>query len=118
MTALVTGASGGLGSAIAAALAHAGHDVAVHWRSDRAGAEATAAAVRATGRVAHLVQRDLAVTEAAHLDHLVADLLDDATTALGPLDGGEAGIVLPPGVGTALQQQPQAPGAEPDARAS
>ena len=68
------------------ALAHAGHDVAVHWRSDRAGAEATAAAVRATGRVAHLVQRDLAVTEAAHLDHLVADLLDDATTALGPLD--------------------------------
>ena len=37
MTALVTGASGGLGSAIAAALAHAGHDVAVHWRSDRAG---------------------------------------------------------------------------------
>jgi len=86
VTALVTGASGGLGSAIAAALAHAGHDVAVHWRSDRAGAVATAAAVRATGRVAHLVQRDLAVTEAAHLDHLVADLLDDATTALGPLD--------------------------------
>ena len=74
VTALVTGASGGLGSAIAAALAHANHDVAVHWRSDRAGAEATAAAVRATGRVA-IWSSDLAVTEAAHLDHLIADLL-------------------------------------------
>ena len=73
MTALVTGASGGLGSAIAAALAHAGHDVAVHWRSDRAGAEATAAAVR--------VAR--ALEEGIYLGHL--------GRAPGPLQLGQEG---------------------------
>ena len=47
MSALVTGASGGLGAALAVALAGAGHDVGVHYRGDRAGAEAVAAAVEA-----------------------------------------------------------------------
>ena len=86
MTALVTGASGGLGRAVAAALAGAGHDVAVHWRDNEAGALAAAAAVEAAGRRAHLVRADLAVADADDLDRACADLLDDAETALGPLD--------------------------------
>ncbi len=86
MTALVTGASGGLGRAVAAALAGAGHDVAVHWRDNEAGALAAAAAVEAAGRRAHLVRADLAVADADDLDRTCADLLDDVETALGPLD--------------------------------
>ena len=54
MTALVTGASGGLGREVAAALAAAGHDIAVHWRTDEAGARSAAAGVEGHGRRAHL----------------------------------------------------------------
>lgn len=58
--ALVTGASRGLGRAIAERLATAGADVAVHFQQERAGAEATAAAVEAAGRRGLLLQADLA----------------------------------------------------------
>lgn len=85
MSALVTGASGGIGAAVAAALAGAGHDVAVHHRSDVAGARATAAAVRASGRRAALLPADLAVPDPAGMDALAARLLDEAEAALGPL---------------------------------
>jgi NAD(P)-dependent dehydrogenase (short-subunit alcohol dehydrogenase family) len=47
---LVTGASSGIGRAIALAAAQAGADVAVTWRSNEAGANAVAADIRATGR--------------------------------------------------------------------
>ena len=57
--ALVTGAGQRLGQAMAIALAQAGYDVAIHYASSREGAEATAAAVRAAGRQAVLVQADL-----------------------------------------------------------
>jgi hypothetical protein len=50
MTALVTGASGGLGRAIAVALAVAGHDIGVHYRSDAVGAAAAVTDVEAVGR--------------------------------------------------------------------
>ena len=46
-TVLVTGASKGIGQAIAQRLARDGYHIVVHYRSDRAGAEATLAAVRA-----------------------------------------------------------------------
>lgn len=86
MTALVTGASSGLGAATALALARAGHDVAVHWRSDEAGARHTVALVEEQGRRAHLTAPlDLAIAGAADLDTACARLLDDAE-ALGPLD--------------------------------
>ncbi|WP_392543643.1 SDR family NAD(P)-dependent oxidoreductase [Oryzobacter telluris] len=86
MTALVTGASGGLGAALALALAQAGHDVGVHYRGDRVGAEAVAEAVEAAGRRATLLHADLAVADATALDRTCEDLLDACADALGPVD--------------------------------
>lgn len=83
MSALVTGASGGLGRAIAVHLARAGHDVAIHYRGDRAGAGASADAVSAAVRAAHLVAADLAVTDPAELDRTCTALVDEAEAALG-----------------------------------
>lgn len=86
MTALVTGASGGLGRAIAVALAGAGHDVAVHYRGDADGAAGTASAVQATGRRSTTLHADLAVDDATALDLACEDLLDACTAALGTPD--------------------------------
>lgn len=86
MTALVTGASGGLGAALATALAAAGHDVGVHFRGDREGAEAVATAVEGAGRRAALLHADLAVEDATDLDRACDALLDACTDALGPPD--------------------------------
>ncbi len=57
--ALVTGASRGLGAAVARRLAAAGADVAVHYGTDPAAAEATAAEVAAAGRRTLAVRADL-----------------------------------------------------------
>ncbi|MBI3666129.1 MAG: 3-oxoacyl-ACP reductase FabG [Acidobacteria bacterium] len=54
-TALVTGASKGVGRGIALALARAGCDVAVNYHTDEAGARATAAEIEALGRRAVVV---------------------------------------------------------------
>ena len=86
MSALVTGASGGLGAALAVALAGAGHDVGSHYRGDRAGAESVAAAVEAAGRTAVLLHADLAVEGADDLDAACDALLGACTDALGPVD--------------------------------
>ncbi|HEY5320292.1 MAG TPA: SDR family oxidoreductase [Galbitalea sp.] len=61
--ALVTGAGTGFGTAIAVALAEEGADVAVHYRSSAAGAEATAERIRALGRQAATFQADIAKWE-------------------------------------------------------
>jgi len=58
-SALVTGASKGIGKAIALELARAGCDVAVNYHSDRAGAEATVAEIQALGRRAFPVYADV-----------------------------------------------------------
>lgn len=58
--ALVTGASKGVGKGIALELAQAGCDIAVNYRSDEAGAKATAAAVEAVGRRAIAIQASVA----------------------------------------------------------
>lgn len=58
-TALVTGASKGIGRGIALELAALGCDVAINYNSDSAGAEATAAAVRQAGRRAVTVKANV-----------------------------------------------------------
>lgn len=69
-TALVTGASKGIGKGIAIELARAGCDIAVNYNSDRAGAETTAAAIRAIGRTAEIVQAN--VGAAVDVDRMFA----------------------------------------------
>jgi 3-oxoacyl-[acyl-carrier protein] reductase len=59
-TAVVTGSSSGIGRAIALELAAAGANVAVHARSNREGAEATAAKIRNLGRRSEVFLGDLA----------------------------------------------------------
>jgi 3-oxoacyl-[acyl-carrier protein] reductase len=59
-TILVTGASKGIGAAIAAKLGRDGFSIVVHWRQDRAGAEATLAGIRAAGGDGRLIQFDIA----------------------------------------------------------
>lgn len=79
-TALVTGASRGIGKAIAIALAAAGADVAVNYRDRREQAEDTVGAINAHGRKAAAFQADVSSAAA------VADLVRQAQAALGPID--------------------------------
>jgi 3-oxoacyl-[acyl-carrier protein] reductase len=57
---LVTGASSGIGQAIALACARAGADVALTYRKNAAGAEETAVKIRALGRRVEILKLDLA----------------------------------------------------------
>jgi 3-oxoacyl-[acyl-carrier protein] reductase len=78
-TALVTGGSRGIGRAIALALAAAGADVAVNYRSQAAAAEEVCATIAKRGRRAVKIAAD--VSTAPEVGRLVAA----AEAALGPI---------------------------------
>ena len=56
---LVTGASGGIGQAIAVKMASLGYDVGIHYRSNKAKAEEVQKQIEAIGQKAVLLQADL-----------------------------------------------------------
>ena len=67
--ALITGASRGIGKAIALALANAGADVAVNYNSQSDAAESVCQTIRAAGRKCVAVQAD--VSKTADVDRMV-----------------------------------------------
>ena len=78
--ALVTGASSGIGHAIALACAQAGADVVVGYRTSEQGANEVAGAIRALGRRAQVVQADTSDPQD------VERLARDAVHTLGRVD--------------------------------
>jgi 3-oxoacyl-[acyl-carrier protein] reductase len=78
--ALVTGASRGIGAAIAVALAEAGAAVAVNYRERAGEADAVVAKIRDNGGRAIAIAADVSQAEA------VARMADQVASALGPID--------------------------------
>jgi 3-oxoacyl-[acyl-carrier protein] reductase len=78
---LITGASTGIGAAVARAFAQQGMKVAVHFNESREPAQKLAAEISAAGGIAHLVQGDVSK------DGETERVVEDAAKALGGLDG-------------------------------
>jgi len=92
--ALVTGASRGIGAAVAACLAEAGAAVAVNYRERAAEADAIVADIKRRGGRAIVAAADASQAAA------VARMVDQVTSALGPIDilVNNAGIAIVRGI--------------------
>lgn len=90
-TMLITGASSGIGAALAVLAAKDGWNIGINYRSDQAGAEEVAKQVRAAGAEAVTLQADIA--DAAQVERLFSDCI----AALGPIAAfiNNAGITAP-----------------------
>src|SRR5580693_7612157 len=92
--ALVTGASRGIGKAIAIALAEAGADIAVNYRVQAEAAESGCRTIRAAGRKCIAVQADVSIT--ADVERLVKTVENE----LGPVgilvNNAGIGKMIPP----------------------
>lgn len=100
-TALVTGASRGIGAATAKALAADGYHVLVHYGTNRDKAEQVAADIRAAGGSAEIVGGDLAQPDApAHLagevEALCGGRLDALVLNAGIMPGDSSFANCPP----------------------
>jgi NAD(P)-dependent dehydrogenase (short-subunit alcohol dehydrogenase family) len=73
-TALVTGASKGVGKGIALEFARCGCDVAVNYNADRAGADATVQEIHALGRRAFAVHANVGIS--AEVDRMFQHVLE------------------------------------------
>src|SRR4051794_41933148 len=80
-TVLVTGAGTGFGAEIAFRAAQEGARVAVHYRSSKAGAEATVQRIEAIGGEAITLQADIGTWDA------IKRMADEVWAARGTLDG-------------------------------
>ncbi len=78
-TALVTGSSSGIGKRTAIELAEAGADVAVHYHSNKSGAETTAEAIQERDSETTVVSGDIADASS------VKDFVDEVVSDLGPI---------------------------------
>ena len=77
---LVTGASGGIGAAVARALAQQGAHVAMHWHANAAAADAVVEEMRSAGGTAVSIHGDLAQSG------VPKKVVDESARALGGLD--------------------------------
>ncbi|MGB6118832.1 MAG: glucose 1-dehydrogenase [Mesorhizobium sp.] len=79
-TAIVTGASGGIGGGIARRFAEAGANVVVHFNGNKAGADAVAASIAKAGGKAQALQADISTTAGA------TALIEAAAAQFGGVD--------------------------------